>query len=468
MTAKGIDCDAWGENDFEIPEDSNRCAAVDGIARPWCFVAGAGEDDWDYCEDAAKGPAVAGCTRTAKGVDCDSWGENDFGLPEDSNECAAVDGLEKPWCYVNEEDWDYCNCGEGGAPLCDHTKDEVKCADWGENIWGLAEDSSECWTAEGVEGDKGAGWCFVTEADGKRPSPDDAPEETWGYCACNGPGPVRKPKNTFMGSTEQYMKLNGEKRPMMELAMEGRVRVWWWDIHHPFTDTLNEHNFDLLTHRKDFYVVMFYLPDCDHCESVSGAYERTAELMMRKHHNIAFGRVNAHKTKQSTRAPTPEEWEEGIEPGMYYGDDAGKFGGAPVADWYKIERFPFGVMFQYGKRNPDIIEVEAGNVEATMEWLEKKMMENRIKFGVCEEGETMGPGEACDSNINLSFTDPANPYISEYDHAKALGYDDPRETDKLELQQREDGTLFTGPEYKLPEGPKKMHGDIEEAPKEDL
>ena len=139
MTAKGIDCDAWGENDFEIPEDSNRCAAVDGIARPWCFVAGAGEDDWDYCEDAAKGPAVAGCTRTAKGVDCDSWGENDFGLPEDSNECAAVDGLEKPWCYVNEEDWDYCNCGEGGAPLCDHTKDEVKCADWGENIWGLAE-----------------------------------------------------------------------------------------------------------------------------------------------------------------------------------------------------------------------------------------------------------------------------------------------------------------------------------------
>ncbi len=105
VTARGVACVAWDENDFGIPEDSNRCAQVDDIPKPWCFIS---DEDWDYC---AEDPSAGGNTVTARGVACVAWDENDFGIPEDSNRCAQVDDLAKPWCFIGDEDWDYCDDG---------------------------------------------------------------------------------------------------------------------------------------------------------------------------------------------------------------------------------------------------------------------------------------------------------------------------------------------------------------------
>ena len=62
------------------------------------------------------GSVVAGCSRTRSGLNCDEWGENEFGLPADSTDCARVDGLKQPWCYTDGEDWEYCDCGASGKP----------------------------------------------------------------------------------------------------------------------------------------------------------------------------------------------------------------------------------------------------------------------------------------------------------------------------------------------------------------
>lgn len=92
---------------------------VDGLKRPWCYV-GAGDADWDYCHDSCgqedSAPTLAGeCSITVTGKACDAWGENDFGLDPASATCEQVDGLDRPWCYTSEEDWDYCNCNKESA-----------------------------------------------------------------------------------------------------------------------------------------------------------------------------------------------------------------------------------------------------------------------------------------------------------------------------------------------------------------
>ena len=67
-------------------------------------------------EESGVGAVIAGCSRTRSGLNCDEWGENEFGLPADSTECARVDGLKRPWCYTDGEDWEYCDCGASGKP----------------------------------------------------------------------------------------------------------------------------------------------------------------------------------------------------------------------------------------------------------------------------------------------------------------------------------------------------------------
>ena len=215
VTAHGVACVSWDENEFGIPEDSNRCAQVDDIPKPWCFVS---DEDWDYCSPpkAADG-IVAGCAVTERGSRCDKWGENDFGLPEDSDECAMADGLDRPWCYTSGDVWDFCECGSEAVPRCNHAQNSKKCAPWGENIWGLDERSDECFTADGEDDP----WCFLVEADGLRSSPDAAAFSAWSFCDCTGKGPVRKPKNTFMsGFKEVYADVGGVKTPMIKLGAQ--------------------------------------------------------------------------------------------------------------------------------------------------------------------------------------------------------------------------------------------------------
>ena len=158
-------------------------------------------------------PSAGGKTVTARGVACVAWEENDFGIPEDSNRCAQVDDIPKPWCFVSDEDWDYC---DAAAPArCNTAQNGKKCAPWGENIWGLDEQSDECYTADGEDDP----WCYLVEADGLRGSPDDGPFNAWSFCSCTGQGPVRKPKNTFMSGWEEvYADVNGVKTPMIELG----------------------------------------------------------------------------------------------------------------------------------------------------------------------------------------------------------------------------------------------------------
>jgi len=330
VTAQGIECEPWGDNDFGIPADSNRCGQVDDVPRPWCFVGG---EDWDYCDPPkAVDGAVTGCTVTEKGNSCDAWGQNEFNLPEDSTECALVDGLKRPWCFTSGDDWEYCDCSlDTSEPRCNHAQNGKQCAAWGKNIWGLDESSDECFTADGED----EPWCYLVDADGLRGSPDDGPFAAWDFCSCTGKGPVRKPKNTYMsGWKEVYADDDGTKRPMIQLAMEGRIKAWWWDKFHPYFDTLTVDNFDLVTHRKDFYVVEFFLPECKPCVEASEPMGEIAETMMQRYHNIAFGRVNGDPAVQTTRPPTQEEYDQGIEPGMVFGDEKGTLGGAPVAhDW---------------------------------------------------------------------------------------------------------------------------------------
>ena len=116
-------------NDFGLDPASKRCAIVDGLKRPWCFV-GSGDADWDYCSDdcGQQDPtpaASAACSITVTGKPCDAWGENDFGLDPASATCEQVDGLDRPWCYTNEEDWDYCNCDRQGARTASAAADQA-------------------------------------------------------------------------------------------------------------------------------------------------------------------------------------------------------------------------------------------------------------------------------------------------------------------------------------------------------
>lgn len=100
---------------------------MDGLKSPWCYV-GTGDADWDYCDDGcaqqdSTPPPLQTfsfksgetgqswkCSVTVTGKACDAWGENEFGLDPASTACEQVDGLDRPWCYTSEEDWDYCNC----------------------------------------------------------------------------------------------------------------------------------------------------------------------------------------------------------------------------------------------------------------------------------------------------------------------------------------------------------------------
>ena len=72
---------------------------------------------------AAADPSAGGQTVTAKGAACAAWGENEWGVPEDSNRCAPVDGMDRPWCFLaatggdsdSEQYWDYCNASRAGG-----------------------------------------------------------------------------------------------------------------------------------------------------------------------------------------------------------------------------------------------------------------------------------------------------------------------------------------------------------------
>jgi len=122
-------------------------------------------------------------------------------------------------------------------------------------------------------------------------------------------------------------------------------------------DVLTVDNFDLLTHRKDFYVrklpypasgcdtahrflvyqvVEFFLPECKPCEAASVPLNQIAKAMMHKYHNIAFGRVNGDVAVQTTGPPSREQYEKGIEPGMVFGDAKGTVGGAPIANEWSV------------------------------------------------------------------------------------------------------------------------------------
>jgi hypothetical protein len=49
------------------------------------------------------------------------WGENDFGLDPSSNSCEKVDGIDRPWCFTDEDAWDYCACETTSAQRKDDT-----------------------------------------------------------------------------------------------------------------------------------------------------------------------------------------------------------------------------------------------------------------------------------------------------------------------------------------------------------
>ena len=68
VTIKGARCARWGDNEWGIPPDSARCAAVDGVATPWCFVATGASDDWEYCEAAPPEPCGGRTTALADDV----------------------------------------------------------------------------------------------------------------------------------------------------------------------------------------------------------------------------------------------------------------------------------------------------------------------------------------------------------------------------------------------------------------
>ena len=189
-TVSGHRCQAWGENDFGLDPNFRRCAKVDGLDKPWCYW---GEnDEWDYCDEACHRPEGEEqdddkCSRTTAGNKCEAWGENDFGLDEDSKECAKVDGLDKPWCYWGDNDeWDYCDesCDKAAqqkeekepekkpaqkAKTCSSTVSGQACDAWGENDFGLSPDSKECAQVDGLD----KPWCYT--------SGDD-----WDYCDCSG------------------------------------------------------------------------------------------------------------------------------------------------------------------------------------------------------------------------------------------------------------------------------------------
>lgn len=114
---------------------------------------------------------------------------------------------------------------------------------------------------------------------------------------------------------------------------------------------------------------------------------------------------------------------------------------------YKVKAFPFVVLFQFGKRNPDVVEAEILQPAETVQWLEQQMLKNRIHHGFCQPGDAFGPGKACNSDINYILTDPNNPYAQEYDSATSKGYEDPRTADTHELRKRKEGTLFSAPKY---------------------
>lgn len=102
---------------------STRCAKADGLEKPWCYY-GDGESDWGYCAESCE-PRTAttqACSTTVGGKTCDAWGENDFGLDPSSNSCEAVDGIDRPWCFTSEEDWDYCVCESASAQSPDKVK----------------------------------------------------------------------------------------------------------------------------------------------------------------------------------------------------------------------------------------------------------------------------------------------------------------------------------------------------------
>jgi hypothetical protein len=83
-------------------------------------------------------------------------------------------------------------------------------------------------------------------------------------------------------------------------------------------------------------VVEFFLPECEACETASVPLNQVAKTMMRKHHNIAFGRVNGDPAVQTTGPPSREQYEKGIEPGMVFGDAKGTVGGAPIATEWSV------------------------------------------------------------------------------------------------------------------------------------
>eukprot|EP01043_Picozoa_sp_COSAG02_P019058 COSAG02_NODE_907_length_16005_cov_3.219252_13_plen_276_part_00 len=99
----------WSQ--FGLDPTSTRCARVDGLKRPWCYY-GDGERDWGYCAGSCEPRAATteACSFTVGGKTCDAWGENDFGLDPSSNSCAAVDGIDRLWCFTSGDAWDYCAC----------------------------------------------------------------------------------------------------------------------------------------------------------------------------------------------------------------------------------------------------------------------------------------------------------------------------------------------------------------------
>jgi ankyrin repeat protein len=52
------------------------------------------------------------CATTVSGYACVAWGENEWGLDPASTTCEQVDGLARPWCFHNADEWDYCSCPE--------------------------------------------------------------------------------------------------------------------------------------------------------------------------------------------------------------------------------------------------------------------------------------------------------------------------------------------------------------------
>ena len=65
---------------------------------------------------AWSGLSKSRCSVTVSGHACIPWGQNAWGVEADSRTCAQVDGLDRPWCFHTDEDWDYCaaECGQDG------------------------------------------------------------------------------------------------------------------------------------------------------------------------------------------------------------------------------------------------------------------------------------------------------------------------------------------------------------------